>query len=57
MNMVNSNYISTDDMFKKTQELKGKTKSKFYINLGKYYDNMEIRFNEDLVAKIAQGIS
>ena len=30
MNMVNTEYNSTEDMIKKLQELKGKTKLKFY---------------------------
>ena len=30
MNMVNTNYISTEDMITKLQSLKGKTKLKFY---------------------------
>ena len=29
MNMVNTNYNSTEDMFNKLQELKGKTKLNF----------------------------
>ena len=28
--MVNTNYISTEDLINKLQELKGKTKLKFY---------------------------
>ena len=33
MNMVNFTYNTTEDMNKKLQELKGKTKLKFYRNL------------------------
>ena len=57
MNMVNTTYNTTEDMIKKLQELKGKTKLKFYKNLSNYYDNMNIRFDEDPFAKNAQGIS
>ena len=31
--MANTNYISTEDMINKLQELKGKTKLKFYKNI------------------------
>ena len=57
MNMVNTNYNSTEDMIDKLQELKGKTKLKSYINISKYYDNLNIRIDEDPFAKNAQGIS
>ena len=57
MNMVNTNYNSTEDMINKVQELKGKTKLKIYKNIGNYYDNMNIRFDEGPFAKNAQGIS
>ena len=43
-------------MIDKLQELKGRTKLKFYKNIGDYYNNMN-RFNEDHFAKNAQGIS
>ena len=56
MNMVNTTYNSTEDTIKKIQELKGKTKLKFYENISNYYD-MNIRFDEDPFAKNAQGIS
>ena len=49
-------FNSTDDMIKKLQELKGKTKLKLYKNLSDYYDNMIIRFDEDPFSKNAQGI-
>ena len=56
MNMVSTNYNSTEDMIK-IQELKGKTKIKFYENSSNYYDNMNIRFDEDRFAKNAQGFN
>ena len=55
--MVNTNYISTADKINKLQQLKGKTKVKFYENISNYYDNMNIRFDEDPFARNAQGIS
>ena len=57
MNMVNTTDYSTEDMINKLQELKGKIKINFYKNISKYYDNMNIRMNEDLFAKNAQGIT
>ena len=33
MKMVNTNYNSTEDMIKKLQEMKGKTKLKFHKNI------------------------
>ena len=57
MNMVNTKYNTTKDMIKKLEQLKGKTILKFYKNVSNYYDNMNIRFDEDTFAKIAQGIS
>ena len=36
INMVNTNYISTEGMINKLQSLKGKTKLKFYKNLNNY---------------------
>ena len=57
MNMVNTKYNSTEDMIDKLQQLKGKTQLKFYKNISNYYDNMNIRFDEDPFAKNAQGIS
>ena len=38
MNMVNTNYNSTEDMIDKLQQLKGKTKLKFYKN---FYNEMK----------------
>ena len=53
MNMVKTNYNSTEDMINKLQELKNKTKLKFYKNISNYYDIMNIRFDEDPFAKNA----
>ena len=47
MNMVNTAYISTNDMIIKLQELKGKTKIKIFKNFNNYYDNTNIRIDED----------
>ena len=55
--MVNTTYYSTEKMINKLQELKGKTILKFYKKLSKYYDNMNIRMDEDPCAKNAQKIS
>ena len=60
INMVNTNYNSTEDMIKKLQLLKGKTKLKFYKNIHNYYTEMKnknFQTQEDPFAKNAQGIS
>ena len=60
MNMVNTNYNSTEDMIDKLQQLKGKTKLKFYKIKSNYYDEMKptnFQTQEDPFAKNAQGIS
>ena len=57
MNMVKTKYNSTEVIINKLQQLKGKTKLKFYKNISNYYDNMNIKFDEDLFAKNAQSIS
>ena len=44
-------------MVNKSQQLKGKTKLKFYQNISKYYDNMNIKMDEDPFDKNAQSIS
>ena len=58
--MVNTTYNSSEDMIK-LQELKGKTKLKFYKNISKYYTEMKNKNfqtnNQDPFAKNAQGIS
>ena len=61
MNMVNTNYNSTEDMINKLQSLKGKTKLKFYKNISNYYTEMKNKNfqtnNQDPFSKNAQGIS
>ena len=60
MNMVNTTYNSTDDMINKLQELKGKTKLKFYKNINNFYiemKNKNFQTQQDLFAKNAQSIS
>ena len=58
--MVNTTYISLEDMINKLQELKGKTKLKFHKNIGNYYTEMKKRnfqTQRDLFSRNAQGIS
>ena len=55
--MVDTRYNSTKDMINKLQSLKGKAKLKFYKNISNYYDNMNIKMDEDPFAKNAQGIN
>ena len=54
--MVNTTYSSTDDMINKLQELKRKTKLKFYKNINNYYIEMKIKIfkliNEILLVKM-----
>ena len=60
INMVNTNYNTTEDMINKLQSLKGKTKLKFYKNISDYYIEMKNRnfqTQEDPFAKNAPGIS
>ena len=60
MNMVNTNYNTTEDMITKLQQLKGETKLKFYKNIHNYYTEMKNRnfqSQEDPFAKNAQGFS
>ena len=57
MKMVNTKYFSTQDMIDKLQQLKGKTKLNFCKNISKYYDNMNIRMDEDPFSKNAQRTS
>ena len=54
--MVNTTYNSIEDMIKKLQKCKGKTKLNFFKNSSNYYDNMNIRLDEDPFCKYAQGI-
>ena len=60
MNMVNTTYITTEDMIKRLQSSKGKTKFKLYRNISIYYDEMNIRnfkFEKDAFSKNARGSS
>ena len=61
MNMVNTNYISTEDIINKLQSLKGKTKLKFYKNISNYYIEMKHKNfqtnNQDPFPRNTQGIS
>ena len=43
MNMVNTRFNSTEDMINKLQQLKGKTKLKFFKNITNYYDEMKLK--------------
>ena len=57
--MVNTKYNSTEDMINKLQELKGKTKLKFYKNISNYYTEMRKRnfqTQRDPFSRNAQGI-
>ena len=59
--MVNTTYNSTEDMINKLQNLKGKTKLKFYKNIHNYYIEMKNKNfqtnNIDPFSRNAQGIS
>ena len=59
--MVNTTYKSSEDMINKLQELKGKTKLKFYKKISNFYSEMKNKNfqtnNQDPFAKNAQGIS
>ena len=61
MNMVNTNHNTTEDMINKLQELKGKTKLKFYKNISNYYTERKNKnyqtFHDDPFSRNAQGIS
>ena len=61
LNMVNTTYNSTEDVISKLQQLKGKTKLKFYKNISNYYTEMKNKNfcfpKQDLFSKNAQGIS
>ena len=60
MNMVNTTYNSTEDMINKLQQLKGKTKLKFYKNISKFYHQMKsknFQTQQDPFARNVQGIS
>ena len=58
--MVNTKYNTTEDMINKLQELKGKTKLKFYKSISKLYDDMthkHFQTQEDPFSKNAHGVS
>ena len=57
--MVNTINNTSEDMINKLQQLKGKTKLKFYKNISNYYimKNKNFQIQEDTFAKNAQGIS
>ena len=59
--MVNTNYNSTEDMINKLQQLKGKSKLKFYKNISDYYIEMKNKnfqtYDQDPFSRNAQGIS
>ena len=61
INMVNANYTTTEDMINKLQQLKGKTKLKFFKNISNYYIEMKNKNfqtnNQDPFSRNAQGIS
>ena len=60
MNMVNTNYNSTEDMIHKLQELKVKTKLKFCKNINNYYTEMKNKIfqtQQDTFASNVPGIS
>ena len=61
--MVNTTYISSEDMISKLQSLKEKTKFKLLKILGNYYDEMNIKrqigtfeFVEDPFNENVQGV-
>ena len=61
ISMVNTTNNSSEEMIIKLQELKGKTKLKFYKNISNYYIEMKNKKfqtnNQDPFAKNARGIS
>ena len=57
ISMVNITYNTTQDMIDKLQQLKSKTRLKFFKNISTYYDNMNINFDDDPFAENAQAIS
>ena len=60
MNMVNTEYNSTEDMINKLQDLKGKTKLKVSKNISNCCNEMKhknFQTQQDPFAKNAQGIS
>ena len=61
MNMVDTNYDTTEDMNDKVQQIKGQTKLKFFKKINNYYNEMKNKNNqtnyEDFFSRSAQGIS
>ena len=60
MSIINTTYNSIDDIVNKLQELKGKTKLKFYKKISNYYNEMKnknFQTQQDHFAKNAKGIS
>ena len=60
MNMVNTNYNSTEEMINKLQQLKGITNLKFYKKICNYYNELEnkkFQTQQDPFSRNAQGIS
>ena len=60
MNLVNTTDNSTEDMIKKFQELKGKTKRNFLKKITEFCNGMKnknFQTEQDPFAKTAQGIS
>ena len=57
--MVNTKYKTTKDMIDKLQQLKCKSKLKFYKNKSNYYKemkNINFQFQEDPFSRNAQGL-
>ena len=54
---VDKTYKSTEDLINKLQQLKGKTKLRFYRSISNYYVEMNIRIDEDTFTRNAQGFS
>ena len=60
MNVVNTKYNTIEEMINKLQEVKGKTKLKFYKNISNYYIEMKNKIfqtQRDPFSRNAQGIS
>ena len=60
MNMISTTYNSKQGMINKLQQLKGKTKLKFYKNINNYFTerkNKNFQTQQDPFAKNAQGVS
>ena len=55
--MASTKYNSTEDMINNIQQLKNKRKPKIYKTTSIYFDNMNIRIDEDQFARNAPGVS